>query len=398
MKENYRSERRYDLDWMRVICIFIVLLFHVGMIYNGWSFHIKNPVTFDGFKYVMAFLHQWRMPLLLLISGAAAMYATSGRGTRGFIKERSKRLLIPLIFAMLVIVPPQIYFERIANFSSFGEFYKTVFDFVPYPKGGSLSWHHMWFVLYLLLYSLLCLPLMNYLHSEKSDKFRTILERFFTYRWSFLSIFLIPLLSQIILRPYFPEETHGLFDDWAYFCWYGSFYILGIIITSTGRIWDLLANNRRIHLTAGIVLYIVMLIMFEKWEYFEHLGVAPDTLDVIWNINELFLGWSWVIALAGYGKIYLNKENKAIKFMNEGIYPFYILHQTVIISIGYYYMQFDTNVASGFIMVSILSFIVTVLLYLGIVKPFNFMRFLFGMKPKPVKILKVTDKNLETAQ
>ncbi len=104
------------------------------------------------------------------------------RTAAGIIAERSKRLLIPLVFGMLVIVPPQIYYERISNgiqFANYFEFWKTVFEFIPYPKGGSLSWHHLWHVLYIFVYSILALPIFLFLKSSKSNLIKEKINYFF---------------------------------------------------------------------------------------------------------------------------------------------------------------------------------------------------------------------------
>src|SRR5262249_20191626 len=154
------------------------------------------------------------------ISGAGTYLALGKRTPGQFAGERFKRLFIPLVFGMLVIVPPQIYFERINLFNGYFDFYKTVFQFRPYPA-GNLSWHHLWFILYLFLFSLIALPLLKYIRSERSQKFRNAVYKICSKP---VGLLLIPsavmLVTQVILRPYFPEETHALADDWAYFTYY----------------------------------------------------------------------------------------------------------------------------------------------------------------------------------
>jgi surface polysaccharide O-acyltransferase-like enzyme len=143
--------RRHDLDWLRLIAILILLFFHTGMWFNTWGWHVKNSETSVAFNYWMVWLHYWRMPLLLFISGAGTYMALGKRTPGQFLKERRNRLLVPLVFGMFVVVPPQIYYEHILDYNSYWEFYKTVFQFVPYPR-GSFSWHHLWFILYLFLF------------------------------------------------------------------------------------------------------------------------------------------------------------------------------------------------------------------------------------------------------
>jgi hypothetical protein len=114
---------------------------------------------------------------------------------------------------MLVIVPPQIYYERIGQYANYWEFYKTVFSFIPYPK-GSLSWHRLWFILYVFIYSLIAIPLLKFLRSPNSEKLRTKTLQLLGSPAGLLfipSVFI--LLTQIFLRPHFPEETHDLMKE-----------------------------------------------------------------------------------------------------------------------------------------------------------------------------------------
>src|SRR5688572_7613958 len=168
---DVNSSRRHDLDWLRFIAIIILLFFHTGMLFNPWEWHVKNNELSGSFRYWMLWLHEWRMPLLLFISGAGTYIALGKRTPGQYAGERLKRLLIPLAFGMFVIVPPQIYYEHIKEYSGYTDFYKTVFNFVPYPE-GSFSWHHLWFVAYLLIYSLIAIPFLKFLRSPKSAAFR----------------------------------------------------------------------------------------------------------------------------------------------------------------------------------------------------------------------------------
>lgn len=127
-----KQTRLHELDWLRVIAILILLGCHTGMIFVSWSWHIKSAETSRVLETVMAWLHYWRMPLLLFISGAGACFALGFRRPLQFLAERHRRLLAPLVFGMLVIVPPQIYLERAGAWESYAAFDPTVFEFVPY--------------------------------------------------------------------------------------------------------------------------------------------------------------------------------------------------------------------------------------------------------------------------
>ena len=379
---NSTFVRRYDLDWLRLIAIVILLFYHTGMLFVPWGWHIKNGETSEAFGYWMAFLHFWRMPLLLFISGAGTYMALGKRTVGEYAGERSNRLLIPLVFGMFVIVPPQIYYERIANYESYIDFYKTVFKFVPYPQ-GSFSWHHLWFVAYLFLFSMLAIPLLIFLRRRHSEGFKKVLYNILSRP---VGILVVPLAmivaTQSLLRPYFPEETHALIDDWAFFTFYFCFFILGSVCYSSPGLWESIGKNRK-HLLVAAILILVPFYAF--YFHFNDLITLPWTdeqVELLFDVTAVFVSWCWVIAVIAFGQHYLNRPHPWLTKINEGLYPFYILHQTVIIVIGYYVCQLDWSISAKFWTVSLLTLISCVAFYLFLIRPFNLMRVLFGVKRK----------------
>ncbi|MBS1487001.1 MAG: acyltransferase family protein [Bacteroidetes bacterium] len=380
--ELTQTERRHDLDWLRLIAIIILLFFHTGMWFNHWGWHVKNNELSYSFQYWMVWSHYFRMPLLLFISGAGTYMALGKRTTAQFRKERFRKLFIPLIFGMLVIVPPQIYYEHIKEYAGYWDFYKTVFNFVPYPK-GSLSWHHLWFILYLFIYSLLALPLLVYLRSPRSERFKKRVMDMFSSPAGLLFIPAgIMLLSQIILRPFFPEETHDLLKDWAYFTFYFSFFIMGILSYSNQKLWTIIGENRKALLIATLVALIPFYGCYFHFRELIQLPWREDSIGYAFDVSAIFLSWFTVITIISFGQYYLNRPHPWLKHFNEGLYPFYILHQTVIIAIGYYIVQLPWSIAAKYWTISFLTLISCVAFYLLVIRPFNAMRFLFGLKPK----------------
>jgi len=376
------SARRHDLDWLRLIAIIILLFFHTGMWFNTWGWHVKNSDTTASFNYWMVWFHFWRMPLLLFISGAGTYMALGKRTPNQFASERFKRLFIPLVFGMFVVVPPQIYYEHIKEYDSYWDFYKTVFDFKPYP-GGSFSWHHLWFILYLFLYSLIAIPFLKYLHSEKSLRFR---ERVYKILSRPVTILFLPaiiiLITQIILRPYFPEETHNLIQDWAYFTFYFLFFLFGMLCYSNPNLWESIGANRRYLLVAGLFILVPFYGIYLHFREIIHLPWDMDIIETAFDVVAIFLSWFTVITVIAYGQHYLNKPHPWLKYVNEGLYPFYILHQTVIISIGYYICQLDWSIAVKFFSISFLTLISCIVFYALVIRTNNMMRLFFGVKTK----------------
>jgi glucans biosynthesis protein C len=376
------SERRHDLDWLRFIAIVILLFFHTGMLFNPWEWHIKNNETSESFRYWMIWSHFWRMPLLLFISGAGTYMALSKRTPGQYVGERAKRLLIPLAFGMFVIVPPQIYFEHIKEYNGYFDFYKTVFNFVPYPE-GSFSWHHLWFIAYLFVFSLVALPFLLYLRSERSIGFKNMVTKIFS---SPAGILFIPsgfiLITQIILRPYFPDETHDLVNDWGFFTFYFSFFLFGMLCYSDIKLWESIGSNRKYLLLTTIFSLIPFYIVYFHFREILTLPWEMDTVETMFDVIAIFVSWFTVITVIAYGQHYLNRPHPWLKHFNEGLYPFYILHQTVIIAIGYYICQLPWSIAAKFWTVSFLTLVSCVGFYFLVIRPFNVMRVLFGLKAR----------------
>lgn len=379
--ESLTNTRRYDLDWLRFIAIFILLFFHTGMWFNPWDWHVKNNELSGSFRYWMIWSHFWRMPLLLFIAGASTYLAMGKRTARMFAAERVKRLLVPVIFGMFVVVPPQIYFEHIKEYTNYWDFYKTVFNFVPYPE-GSFSWHHLWFVVYLLIYSLVTIPLLVFLRSEKSKKFKEGLYKLLS---SPAGILFIPgiliLLTQIILRPYFPEETHDL-QDLGYMVFYGSFFLFGMLCYANQSIWSAIGASRKYLLIGSILILIPFYGTYFHFREIYQLPWTERTVEIIFDVTGIFLSWFTVITIIAYGQHYLNRPHPWLARINEGLYPFYILHQTVIIWIGYYICQLDWSIAGKYWSICLLTLVSCIGFYLILIRPFKVMRFFFGMKMK----------------
>lgn len=378
--------RRHDLDWLRVIAILLLLYFHTGMIFVAeWGWHIKNPETSYLVLELNYFLSRWRMALLFVISGIGTSFALRRRTPAQYVGERTKRLFVPVLFGILVIVPPQIYIERIAGgaaYASFLDFYPSIFTTGPYPA-GNLSYHHLWFVLYLFLYSLAALPFFLYLRSDAGARWAERLSD--ALRGPGLYALALPLgaaLAALIVR--FPGPQN-IVNDGAYLLYYFLFFVYGYVLHVAGGLWGVLEARRRTSLTLAFLS--ILSINALRWN-----DATPEftysLANSLYYLLQGFNAWCWVLAFLGYGKRYLNRPSRLLERANEGIYPFYILHQTVIVVVGYYVIQVEESILAKFLFVSTLSLVLSWGIYELFVRPVPALRFLFGMKPpRPVGAL-----------
>src|SRR5262245_34699814 len=184
MNLAHAQTRRYDLDWVRICAFALLILYHVGMYYVTWDWHVKSPRASSALEPLMLLVNPWRLPLLFLVSGAATAFMLA-RGTKGLAGMRSKRLLIPLVFGMLVVVPPQSYFEVVEQVHYDGSYWQfwaryLAFDGSFCDHDGCLklpTWNHLWFVVYLWVYTMVTLLALRIAPRDLLDRLSQRLER-----------------------------------------------------------------------------------------------------------------------------------------------------------------------------------------------------------------------------
>lgn len=326
--------REYGLDWLRVFAFAVLIFYHSGMGYVTWGWHVKNPEQSAALEYVMLACNRWRLPLLFLISGAGVFFSLRRRGFGEFAAERFRRLFVPVAFAMFVIIPPQIYFERLFRGAqmSYAEFYPSVFEFVPYPQ-GSFSWHHLWFVVYILVFSLAGIPLFSYLRGESGQRAIGRMVAFFERFPAAIYLANVPnLLVGVYMGPRWPT-TNALVGDWANLT--GTFltFLWGFVIASNRPFLDLITRRRREFAILGIL---VAAVFFASRGTGLTAGWPPEARMWYGNLVSSYYGMTWVFALLGYARTYLNRSSPALSYATEAVYPFYIFHQTITVAAVYY--------------------------------------------------------------
>ncbi len=327
------SRREYGLDWLRVIAFLILIGYHSGMFFVSWDWHIKNPQKSESLQWVMLFFNRWRLPLLFFISGAGVFFSLRRRSFGRFAVERLRRLLMPLVFAMFMIVPPQIYFERLFRHqtsASYWEFWKTVFAFVPYPA-GSFSWHHLWFVAYILVYSLLCIPLFAGLKSAAGRRMIDALARA-AERPGVVYLYNLPNIAVALwLGPKWPT-THNLVADWANFTGSLLTFLWGFIVCGHDGFLALVQRKRREFLAVGAAMTVVMYGLLLSGVY---RSWSPGQREVGSALVNSFVGMGWIFAAVGYSRAWLNRESPLLRYATRAVYPFYIVHQTITVALAY---------------------------------------------------------------
>jgi peptidoglycan/LPS O-acetylase OafA/YrhL len=342
------------------------------MIFNTWGWHIKNDKQYGGVLLnIMTFLHYWRMPLLFLISGAGTYFALGKRTSGQYLGERFKRLIIPFLIGVFTLVPVQVYLEKSSQYTSLLDFYPHMFDGI-YPE-GNFSWHHLWFIVYLFVIALLISPFLTFFRSSRFSKFTRLVEKIVIKPFA-LNIVIIPLLlSQIVLRQFFEVDTHDLVSDWASMSFYIIFFMSGFILLPNRIIVEAVRKQKFWYLAEAISVTIIMLKA-------PQLAGSERTAEIIRDISSIFVAWTCGVTAIGFARQYLNFDSRLRKLANEAIYPFYLLHQPVIVISGYFMVGWDIQVIWKVVFITLTSFTLTTACYWFIIRPVNLFRIIFGMK------------------
>jgi peptidoglycan/LPS O-acetylase OafA/YrhL len=335
-----QSGRLYFLDWVRIIAFFVLIFYHVGMYYVTWDFHVKSPVASNAIEPLMMLSSPWRLSLLFLISGVASRFMLNKLSTLNFFKQRSKRLLIPLLFGMLVVVPPQSYFEvveKVAYSGSYLDFmglYLTAYHGFCRDHNCLImpTWNHLWFVAYLWVYTLILAGLALLPHDAVA-RFAQMLTRLLQ-GWRLIALPTIMLaIIRITMVAHFPT-THALIDDWFSHANYLSLFLLGALFAPQVEFWRQMDDMRWVALGLGLSCWALLIIYF-AWP---DAGVPAAQLEY-WRLVQRTVyaccEWSAIVAACGFAHRHLQFDSARRRYLTQAVFPLYLVHQTVIIVVAH---------------------------------------------------------------
>ncbi|NLP49157.1 acyltransferase family protein [Bacillus sp. RO1] len=357
--------RKHYIDVIRVLAILLLIPFHSARIYDFYPFYIKDDESMM-LQLFAIFLSQWRMPILFLVSGVGTYFILRSRSNRSFISDRLKRLLIPFIFAILVIVPPQGYYASLSKgiipaTTSYWEYYPTFFTFdLSQIDGftGTFTPAHMWFILFLVLFSFISIAVFRFIQQKKSMVTPS------THSW----------LLYLLIIPIFITDISLLGMEFNPF-YYFTFFLYGAYIVKEPEVERMITIERTRLLVIAIISMGAVLCL-----YWLHIINGLITPLILFTLLQAITTFTWIFAIIGYFKTYMNKKIEWISALNKMAFTIYILHQTLIVVIGYYLQQTSIWMWTQFILINLLTFFSIGLLYFLFIKRFTFVKILFGAK------------------
>lgn len=377
--------RRCDVDWLRVLGMMAVFLFHCGRFFDTEGWHVKSARTSEvASLFTVVITVQWLMPLFFVLSGIGAYHALAAQNWRRYLVSRVKRLAVPLLFGVFVIIAPyQIYLERIshAQFSgSFWSFYPHYFEgWYGIQEGGNFAWMgvHLWYLEILFVFSIVTLPLFLALRSRAGSRMAGALSNTMKVPGTiFLPAIPIAIMEFLANSPALQTACHGLLHQRGFGGWsllpYLAIFLLGFLLAGGKETTKAIERHRFAGLVAALITFVAAYWLIK-------VRGLPES-SVGFALLRGVLCWSCLIAILGFGARHLRTSNRFLKYANETVLPFYVLHQTIILAIGFHVIRLDTPLWLEYLIIVVSSFAATMALYELFIRRINVLRFLFGLK------------------
>lgn len=349
------DERRYDIDWLRVIAIGLLLIYHIAIVFQPWGVFFGFLQSSESLKSIwtpMSIINVWRIPLLFFVSGMGVAFAMKKRTWKELIFERSKRILLPFVFGVFVIVPIHILIFRIYYSQDIIYFFHAA---------------HLWFLANIFLYVLILSPLFFVLKANPNNALMLFLKKLYSNPFSLLLVSILFIVEATLLQPetyeYYAMNLHGFVLGLLAFFFGFTFIMSGEIFRNT------VLKYRWLFLISALTLFVVRYFMFEL--------KAPNYLMA-------FESNVWIFTVFGFGHKYLRKGSSLLSYLSEGAYPIYIIHMVFLYLSCYFILPLDIPVEYKFIAVVLSTIISCTATYEFVIRRISFIRIFFGLKPKKV--------------
>jgi hypothetical protein len=359
-----KTERRHDIDWLRVIAIGLLLIYHIAIVFQPWALFIgfiKSDEPLEALWKPMTMLNVWRIPFLFFVSGMGLYFAMRKRNWKQLLLERTKRILLPFAFCIVAITPLHMFI--------FQKYYHMSLGY--YPHQG-----HLWFLGNIFVYVLLLLPAFYYLRKHENGKIKSVLSAFMSHPGGPLLISLFFVVEVLVVKPQlfalYAQTWHGFFNGLL------AFFFGFLLVYSGNTFWQTVLKWRWLYVGLAAVLYGVRYVIF-----------ATEAPGYLMAIESNF----WIFGVFGFGYAYLNKPSKTLSYLSQAAYPVYIIHMFVLYAGALFILPLEMPILLKFIGIVAFTGLTCYLMYEFIIRRIGFLRPLFGLKWKFNKVAKA--KNLK---
>lgn len=345
------TTRRYDIDWLRVIAIGLLIIYHVAIGFQPWGVFIgfiQSTESLEAIWTPMSMLNVWRIPLLFFVSGMGVYFAIQRRDWKKLLSERAKRILLPFVFGMIAIVPLHVFMWQ--------DYYSQELQYFPNPA-------HLWFLGNIFIYVLVLSPLFFYLKKHQGGKVEQFLKRLLRN----------PLGLLVLMVPFILEAETVKPENFELYAMTGHGFVLGMVAFLVGFccvysgqvFWNTVTKWRWVLLGVAIVLYFVRLVEFDL-----------RTPDFLMAIESNF----WIFTIFGFGHKYLNKSGKTLEYLSQAAYPVYIIHMVFLYLGSLFIFPLEVAVWIKFILILVFTVGGCMAFYEFIIRRVKILRPLFGLR------------------
>jgi glucan biosynthesis protein C len=374
------TARRAEFDWLRVLALAMLMIFHSAVGYSSWPWQVNDPHNSAALDNFLDFLLRWRVSLVFIVSGSALMLALGRRRPLAILRERGARLLIPLVFGVLVIVPPQVYLGRLQE----GKFHGSFIEYLPqayvgiYPD-GNFTWNRLWFIPYVLVLTAAALPLFDWLRTPQArrriDGAMQAAARYHLY-W----LLLFPLFGADLLLRGQDNDAHDFFSDLHGWIEFATLFLLGGALAQWPEILQAVQRLRFRALAIGIIAYASLRLIWPAIG--ENPGTLPTGQSIAWCAISAANQLAWILTAVGFLTHHFNRPSPALTYLTEAAMPVYVLHQTLIVYAVYHLHHVNWPLDAKITITGSFATLGALGLYEVAIRRSKWLRILFGVKPR----------------
>jgi len=342
--------RRHDIDWIRVIAIGLLLIYHTAIGFQPWGLFIgfiTNNEFLQSLWTPMTMINIWRIPILFYVSGMGLFLAIQNRNWKQVLVERFKRIGIPFIFGSIVIVPIHLLLMQ--------NYYRNELSYKP-------SMGHLWFLGNILVYVILLSPIFIFLKNKSTNGIVVFLKKLFSTPLGLLIIILLFIGEALVLKPPIYEmyayTIHGFFLGLVAF-------LSGYLFMLCGEpFWEMISKWRWLFFLIAAALFIAR-------------SSAP-----LKQVNYYLLvieSNNWIIFLFAFAYKYLNKSSKQLSYLKQAAYPVYIIHMIFLYLVSTFLFPINLAAELKYVLLLFLTILGSFSFYELIVIRFNLTKYLFGI-------------------
>lgn len=343
------TARHFGMDWLRIGAFALLIFYHIGMYFVPWDWHVKIAEPLDWVAIPMLATNGWRLALLFLVSGyaSAALFAKLG-GSGDFARSRSARLLIPLLFAVIFVIPPQPWIDLAGQHGyPHGFLHFWLHDYFSFQLIDGIAlptWQHLWFVVYLWVYTMLAALVIAVVPGNVRARMADGAAQLLRGR----GLLVVPMLLWIAIFAAFPDhdETHALFDDGPSHLHYLVAFTVGWLLRVRPILFQAVAHGWKVAAVLAVLAFLP--IAWVEWTWPGDIR-APGWAILIYHLARQVQGWATIVALIGVADRYWNRDDPRRAMLAEAVFPFYIIHQTIIVVVGWYLLQASVAALPSFL-------------------------------------------------